>query len=62
MADGQIMTVVATSPLTVRQDGATVPINARLLRTGVGASYVPVVDDRVCVEKFGGFWYVVGGA
>lgn len=54
-----LATVTATSPLTVRLDGSTAALPARVVG---GTSYAPAVGGRVLVFTAAGRLYVLGGA
>lgn len=54
-----LATVTATSPLTVRQDGAASTTPAKLVG---GSSYSPTVGGRVIVFVVAGRLYLLGSA
>jgi len=58
-SDISIATVVATNPVEVLMDTATTSVPAKRLG---GASYFPVVNDRVLVLRLGRVLYILGGA
>lgn len=54
-----IVTVDATSPLTVRETATSTPLPAKVV---TGSSYAPAVGDRVLVVFVAGRFYILGGA
>lgn len=54
-----LATVTATAPLSVRLDGATTPLPAKVIG---GSSYAPAVNGRVLVEQVAGRLYIIGSA
>lgn len=54
-----IVTVASTSPLTVLEAGASVPLPAFVV---TGSSYSPTVGDQVVAIFAGNRFYILGGA
>lgn len=55
----KLVTVAATSPLTVRESAQSTPVAAKV---HTGSSYVPVVGARVLAVYVGVRYYILGGA
>lgn len=52
-------TVTGTAPLTVREDGASRAVAAKVLG---GSGYTPALDGRVVLAFIDGRVYILGGA